>query len=561
MPKALIIYKSHLASIEYLSVRIPKMKIPRLILTALILFLSGLLMAEETNLESPYSTIQSHIGNLQTKEYHPEQAALTIPGERSLAEKEKLAVKIKQIIDGKGLYIRMNRIPKEPDFVDSLGHATYHLFPEKIPSMYLEKVDENWLYSEETCQKVEKMHKQMYPFGADLLLHLVPNSHHKTFLGLAGWQYLGIALLILFAILLFNIVSWLLRIVVQIITKGHIGRLDLDKTLVKKMARIASLFLVVFAIGLFIPTLQLPIRGSEWTIKTFEIVKSVFVIIFLHYLIDMLIQYLEIITKKTANTLDDQVLPILSYMLKAIVTVIGILHILNSLDVNITALIAGVSIGGLAIALAAQDTVKNLLGSVMIFLDRPFQIGDYIKAAGVQGTVEEVGFRSTRLRSPDTTLITIPNGQLANMVVDNIGMRKYRKHNFVLNIDYSTPPERIKAFVQAIQALIDSHVETKDEGTSVGIKNLSTTSVDLLVSTFYVVESSAKELATKQDIYLEILDIAELFGIQFANLKHDEMTEQAKEALKKDVQVLLKKFLESLESKQIDPEEDSRNQV
>ena len=120
--------------------------------------------------------------------------------------------------------------------------------------------------------------------------------------------------------------------------------------------------------------------------------------------------------------------------------------------------LAGASIGGLAIAFASQDTVKNLIGTVMIFIDKPFHIGDWIEGGGVVGTVEEVGFRSTRIRAADTSVYQIPNSKLSEIVIKNSGLLLFRRYNTTLGLRYDTPPELIEAFVKGVREIISGGV-------------------------------------------------------------------------------------------------------
>ena len=124
--------------------------------------------------------------------------------------------------------------------------------------------------------------------------------------------------------------------------------------------------------------------------------------------------------QRTDNEMDDQLLPVVIRILNIVVVGTGLVYTLTVFNINLTAILAGLSVGALALALAAQDTVKNFLGSVTVFVDKPFKIGDYIKVNGVEATVESVGIRSTRLRTPDRSLVTIPNGELSNMTIDNL---------------------------------------------------------------------------------------------------------------------------------------------
>ena len=142
---------------------------------------------------------------------------------------------------------------------------------------------------------------------------------------------------------------------------------------------------------------------------------------------------------QTQNTMDDQLVPIIRKSLRVFVITFGTLAILQSLNLSIFPLLTGLSIGGLAFALAAQDTIKNFFGSVMIFLDKPFQIGHWITTDGIDGTVEEVGLRSTRIRTFSNSLVTVPNGKLADATINNHGLRVYRRFYTTLSINYDTP--------------------------------------------------------------------------------------------------------------------------
>jgi MscS family membrane protein len=218
----------------------------------------------------------------------------------------------------------------------------------------------------------------------------------------------------------------------------------------------------------------------------------------------------------TESRMDEQLIPIIRRSLKVIFVSLGILHILSLLDVNIAALIAGVSIGGLALALAAQDTVKNLIGSAMIFFDRPFQIGDYITGAGLEGTVTEVGFRTTRIQILDTSIISVPNGTIANEAITNKGVRVFRIYNTNLGITYDTPPDLIEKFIQALEQIILNHPKTRKEGYYVKLSNFDASSISILFRAYLAVGTYDEELQSKQDLMFAILRLADQIGVSFA---------------------------------------------
>ena len=201
---------------------------------------------------------------------------------------------------------------------------------------------------------------------------------------------------------------------------------------------------------------------------------------------------------------------------QAVIILWAIFQALNLLEVNVTALIAGVSIGGLAIALAAQDTVKNLIGSAMIFVDKPFQIGDFIDLGGFAGTVEEVGFRTTRIRKSDSSIVAVPNGVIANQAITNLGVRVYRLFQTQLGVVYGTSPEAIQLFTDSLKQLIEAHPNTQKEGYYVHLTTLADSSLGIMFRVALDVPDYATELKVKEQLLLSILRIANTLGISFA---------------------------------------------
>ena len=161
-----------------------------------------------------------------------------------------------------------------------------------------------------------------------------------------------------------------------------------------------------------------------------------------------------------------------------------ILFVLQNLDVNVSSLVAGLGLGGLAIALAAQDTVRNVLGGVTIFADKPFEVGDWVVVDGVEGTVETVGFRSTRVRTFYNSLVSVPNGNLMNAGIDNMGQRRWRRYKTTLGVGYHTKPDQMQAFVEGIRAIIQASPGMRQDYYIVEFHGFGATSLDVLVYCF-----------------------------------------------------------------------------
>jgi MscS family membrane protein len=188
----------------------------------------------------------------------------------------------------------------------------------------------------------------------------------------------------------------------------------------------------------------------------------------------------------------------------------------QNMGMDVASLIAGLGIGGLAFALAAKDTLANLFGSVMIMLDRPFRVGDYIVAKGVEGTVEEIGFRSTRIRSAYNSLVSIPNSELVISNVDNLGMRSHRRVRETYGLVYGTPPERVTAFCEGVRAILLARPAVKQDAVTVAFTNLGTSALEVLVNYHLSAPSWDAELAERQAVLLAVIRLADSLQVAFA---------------------------------------------
>ena len=219
---------------------------------------------------------------------------------------------------------------------------------------------------------------------------------------------------------------------------------------------------------------------------------------------------------KTESKVDDQLIPFAIDIAKVLTIVLGLVMILgNVFDVNVTALVTGLGIGGVAFALASKESLENLLGSFTIFFDKPFTVGDIVTLGGVTGTVEKVGFRSTRIRTFDKSVVTVPNKNIISTELDNLGARPVRRVKFNIGLTYDTSVENIKNIVGDIQKLIDEHPMTNQEG-KVSFLEFGPSSLDIMV--LYYVDSPDWEVLidAKQKINFDIIDIVNKYNCEFA---------------------------------------------
>ena len=160
--------------------------------------------------------------------------------------------------------------------------------------------------------------------------------------------------------------------------------------------------------------------------------------------------------------------------------------------------------------------MANLFGSVSIFIDRPFQIGDWVEIDGSEGEVEEVGTRSTRIRTFDDTLVSMPNASVASAAINNYGARRYRRGKYTLGLTYDTPTDRIHAFVQGVRGILAANPDVQDGTYSVVFSGFSDSSLDVLMTFFVQAPSWAKEIEMRHHILLEVVRFAEAVNVEFA---------------------------------------------
>jgi len=488
------------------------------------------LKGQETELPSsfstPYDVIYNHLQYLQEGTRNEAQSAKSLFSRgKEQGELEQLAIELKQIFDGSGNYIRLEDLPRTTDYFDSLTQKHRYILTSDFPDIYVEKYGNRWLFSERTVTEIDDIHKQVYPFGTDKLLNLLPKLGNKKYLGLHLWQYLGILILIslgfvLHFILIFVIKTLLVRVM------HRYGKIDLARDVLIPAAKPFSLMIVAEVSKILVPTLQLPPFIAVNLILVARALVPFFATIFFYKLVDILGLYFERMADKSANTLDDQLVPLIRKILRVFVVIIGVIAILSSFKFDILPLLTGLSIGGLAFALAAQDTLKNFFGSLMIFIDRPFQIGDWVTSGEIDGTVEEVGFRSTRIRTFRDSVMYVPNSIISNSTVDNHGLRKYRRFYTKLSVTYDTPARLIEVFVKGVEKIVLNHPETRKDYYNIFLNDYAASSLDVMLYIFFEVPDWTAELRCRQEIMLEVNKLAEHLGVRFAFPTQTLMIEQ-----------------------------------
>jgi MscS family membrane protein len=292
-----------------------------------------------------------------------------------------------------------------------------------------------------------------------------------------------------------------------------------------ELARPIALIIIIEIIEAILPSLQL-FGINDFLFLSLEIAKTVFwVFVFLKLMKVVLSMYNQY-TEKTITKLDEQLAPILKKVLDGIIILIGILNILTLFGVDPITVLTGASIGGIAIAFAAQDSVKNLIGTIVIFLDNPFHIGDWIEMGEAVGTVERVGLRSTQIRGLDTSVYQVPNSIISESVINNKGLRIYRRYTTELGIRYDTPPVLIEAFVKGVRELIVAHPDTRSESYNVEFTGFGDSALLILLNVYFKQLDWGVEQSSKHRLHIGIVKLAAALNVQFAFPSSTLMIEQ-----------------------------------
>ena len=470
-----------------------------------------------SDLSSPFGAIYTHFEYLQDYNYYPEIAAEPFLREGvSLEDAEQMAIKLKHIFDGKVIYLDENDFPIDPLYRDSVSRKHKYVLSRQIPEVYVIREDGRWFYSQKTIESIDRIFKSTYPLGTDKLLTWLPKIGNDRLFGLYIWQVIGLLIITLTCFVIHKILSFAIeKILFRILVK--MGRTDIAKKLIQPVARPSSLFLVFWLATLLVPAIQLPIDTYyKYIPLILKATLPIFATMVFYRLVDLLSEYFRRLAEKTETTLDDQLVPLVRKALKTFVIVIGIFYTLYNLNVDIIPLLTGLSIGGLAFALAAQDTIKNFFGSFMIFVDKPFQIGDWITSSDIDGSVEEVGFRSTRVRTFRNSVVYVPNAKLADSTVDNHGLRVYRRFYTKIAITYDTPPALIQIFVDGLEKIVKEHPHTRKDYYNVFLNDMGAHSLDIMFYIFFDVPTWTDELKARHEVILSIIRLAESLGVRFA---------------------------------------------
>jgi MscS family membrane protein len=345
-------------------------------------------------------------------------------------------------------------------------------------------------------------------FGLDKVASL-----QLKFLGVELWQYVASLIYIFLAFAVARILDYL--IAVQLKKWAEKTTTQLDDILIEIARGPIKVIAFVIFLHIGLQVFRWPQWIEVWISRALQLIVASSITYMLVKLIDILVtHWRKRAATKGERTFNDQLFPLISKALKTFIVVIAILVTFQNMGLNITSMLASLSIGGLALGLAAQDTVANFFGAVSVFADKPFQIGDNVKLEAIEGTVESIGLRSTRIRNPDGYLITVPNKTMGNATIINITRRPTIRTIMDLGLTYDTPVAKVRRAVEILNAVYKSHPNTKD--LIVAFNQFAASALNIRVIHWWDGANYKEYMAGLQELNLTVQERFEAEKIAFA---------------------------------------------
>ena len=326
------------------------------------------------------------------------------------------------------------------------------------------------------------------------------------------WIFLGILLPII------PLIIFLLKLLLKPIVRFALSLGTHTRHIKLEHAFIYPLIISILAKVLLFALVTIKINPEYFTVYVYlfnftEIITITWLLIVLADIVGQII-----IDKFISKYITDQ--SVLTVMIikvaKVIILLVGTMSLAEYLGISSIKIFAALGAFGIALALAGKETVQNVFGTIMLMVERPFKRNDYVVMENIHGTIEHVGFRSTRIRTFEDSIVTVPNAHFIIKALENKGARRYRRYKMDLNLAYDTPPEKIIAFTAAIRKLVEKDPDIRKDVCRVRLYNMAASSLDVMVYIFFITSDRDKEIELHEKFLLAVLRIAQKLNVEFA---------------------------------------------
>jgi MscS family membrane protein len=477
------------------------------------------------NRDTPQSSVFSFLEASHSHDYGRAAKYLDLrklpEGER-LAEGPQLAQELAQILDRDGNFdvAALSRQP-DGDHEDGLPpnrqRVESFMVDHKTLELQLERVKLRsglsvWVFSSDSVELIPALAQTTS--DSFIEKHLPRPLVRWRLVDTAIWRWIALALLAMAAVALSKLLSRFVFFLAEAVFRRLLPRSDRSAFNVF----LGPLRLLV-AVGVFR-------AGMAWAGPSARLRLGLNrCLVFLFFvgltwlaaqIVDLMIGRVRTLLISEHHTFSYSVLPLISRVLKIGILLLAIAAVLSDWGYNATTILAGLGVGGLAIALAAQKTIENFFGGVSVISDQPVSVGDFCKFGDRAGTVEDIGLRSTRLRTPDRTLVSVPNGQFSSMTLENFSKRDKMMFQLMLNLRRDTTPDQIRALLKSITKILKDHSKLETGALPVRFVGVGTYSMDLEMSAYVLTQNDDEFQQIRQELLLAVLDAVKMAGTALA---------------------------------------------
>lgn len=336
----------------------------------------------------------------------------------------------------------------------------------------------------------------------------------QNFYGNTLYHWIISLSIIIGALLLNKVIILLNKHVIQKITAKTNNRLD--DILFRMLEAPVLLGIILFAIWVAAKRLNIGDNVELFISKTYKVLTVINITWFISRLVNALIEEFWVPKAEggQAKHLDTHLLSILRRTILFVIWALGVVSALGNAGYDVKALLGTLGIGGLAFALAAQDTIKNIFGGVTIFTDRPFRIGDHVKVEGFEGFIEDIGMRSTRLRTMEKRLVTIPNYRMVDAAIENVTDEPMRRILWKIGLTYQTTPEKMQEAIHLLKTINERVPGVSDTGTLASFNEFG--DFAMIITFIYYIRKNADIMDTQSEVSNNILSTFNAAGLEFA---------------------------------------------
>lgn len=472
---------------------------------------------------TPQGTVEGFIKSVAAQDYARASKYLELDeNSQNNQEAERLAMVLQKLLDQSGNVIPYSLISRNPngraedefpEGVDKVG--VVYLNGEEIP-LKLQKVADSdnypvWLFSSETINSISDVNLEENAYINQILPDFLLNTYWG---GVPVGHWIAIFLLIILAYFLSWGIIKIIEFLIPLVWRK--ARLERTAGIIKALALPIQIYLAVWLFVILSERVDISIIVRQSFSGLTIIIGLIAFLLLLWRLADFISNFSKRRMSLRGNISGVSIILFLRRTAKVAIVIFGFIAILGILGVDVTAGLAALGIGGIALALGAQKTVENFVGSVTLIADQPIRVGDFCKVGDTVGTVEQIGMRSTRIRTTQRTIVTIPNGEFSSTRIENYAHRDRFLFNPTLEVRYETTPDQIRFLLVELRQTLYAHPMVNPDPARVRFVGFGAAALNLEFFAYINAANFDEYLEVKEDLLLRIMDTVALSGTDFA---------------------------------------------